>query len=452
MGMNSTEKAFFNSNRKHVVNITNHGIHEWELTPGLQDTGGQNIFVNEFAEELVRKNCKVTIINRGGFPHPETGVLQTGTHFKNPYQRIFYLEDNYPEFVRKEDMGERIPDLFNALRKFVAHDRAPIDLLVTHYWDAGLLGLQLQDEILPNLKHIWVPHSLGAIKGKMVTREQMTELRIQERITAEKIVLGKVDGVGVTSGIIRDSLTHDYGYQGKTLWLPPCVDTGRYHKREVSDSAPIWDLLQQHTDLPTSEIRKRLIISEISRTDRTKRKDILIKAFAEAHREFKNTFLIVSISQNKSELANELNALIDKLQLRDSIAVVGSVWDYLPEIYAISDIYCTPSIMEGFGMSAQEAASTSVPVVASDKVVFATEYLLGEKAEAVEYDTDRSFQVGDGAIIVPADDVKGFSAALSLLIKDKSLRKRMGHEAYEKTIPYFTFDNIITDFLTEINS
>jgi glycosyltransferase involved in cell wall biosynthesis len=452
MDINSTEKAFCDSPRKHIVNITNHGIHEWELTPGLQDTGGQNIFVNEFADELVRKNCKVTIINRGGFPHPETGKIQSGLSFKNPFQRIFYLEDNLPSFVRKEDMGERIPNLFDALRKFIAYDKVPIDLLVTHYWDAGLLGLQLQGKILPNLKHIWIPHSLGAIKEKMITQEQKSDLRIHERIAAEKMVLEKVDGVGVTSGIIRDSLHHDYDYQGKTLWLPPCVDINRYHKREIGDDAPVWELLRQHSELPVTEIRQRLIISEISRTDQTKRKDVLIKAFAEVHKTIKNTFLIISINHDKNELTRELNALIDGLHLRDSIAVVGSVWEVLPEIYAISDIYCTPSIMEGFGMSAQEAAATSVPIVASDKVVFATEYLLGANVNNVTYATNRSLQVGEGAVVVPVDDVKGFSTALTMLLKDKTLRKSMGEDAFSKTIPYFTFDNIITDFLTEINS
>ena len=448
---NTAEKAFFNSKRKHVVNITNHGIHEWELTPGLQDTGGQNIFVNEFADELVNQDCKVTIINRGGYPHPETGVLQCGMHFKNPYQRIFYLEDGFPEFVRKEDMGERIPDLFKTLQYFIAHDKAPIDLLITHYWDAGLLGVQLQKEILPNIKHIWIPHSLGAIKEKMITPEQKSDLRIKERLTSEKMVLDKVDGVGVTSGKIMDSLRQDYGYGRKTFWLPPCVDTKRYHKRQLQADAKVWDLLEQNTITPAQEIRNRLIISEISRTDRTKRKDVLIKAFAAAHRELKNTFLIVSINQEKTTLAKELNKLIDDFQIRDSVAIVGSVQNVLPEIYAITDIYCTPSIMEGFGMSAQEAAATSVPIVASDKVVFATEYLLGKDVENIEYAPNRSIQIGEGAIVVPADDVEGFRFALFTLLSNPALRETMGNNAFNKTVPYFTFDNIITDFLTEIN-
>jgi len=93
---------------------------------------------------------------------------------------------------------------------------------------------------------------------------------------------------------------------------------------------------------------------------------------------------------------------------------------------------------------------TSVPVVASEKVVFATEYLLGTDIQNINYASGRSLQVGEGAIVVPVDDVEGFTSALSALLNNPSLRKKMGNNAYHKTIPYFTFDNIITDFLTEV--
>ncbi|NIO09584.1 MAG: glycosyltransferase, partial [Deltaproteobacteria bacterium] len=58
-----------------------------------------------------------------------------------------------------------------------------------------------------------------------------------------------------------------------------------------------------------------------------------------------------SIDDSQEELAGELEHLIHALNLQDHIAVVGSVWELLPTLYAVTDIYCTPSVMEGFGMS-----------------------------------------------------------------------------------------------------
>ncbi len=442
-------KLFSESNRPHIMNITNHGIHEWEITPGLTDTGGQNVFVNQISDALAKQNFKVTIINRGGYPHPTTGKLRTGIHYKNPYQRIYYLEDKLDKFVRKEDMGDIIAGLTDPLIEFIKQDQTKIDLLFTHYWDAGILGKQLKKTYLPNLKHIWIPHSLGAIKNRMLTNEQRKDLRIEERLRAESEILQDVDGVGVTSRMIQISLENDYGYKGKTHWLPPCVVTGRYYPRQISAQNKIWDLLADKAGLPKEEIRKRKIITEISRTDKTKRKNVLIRAFAEVHKENPQTLLIVAIDLNQTDIAEELLALIKELEIQKSTVVVGSIWDELPTIYNITDIYCTPSIMEGFGMSAQEAAATKVPIVASDKVVFVTEYLFGEKAESFIPNHQQS-QVGEGAIIVPADDVKGFSAALLYLLRNDAIRKKMGESAYNLTIPYFSYENIIKKFVSEL--
>jgi hypothetical protein len=48
--------------------ITNHGIHQWQVVPGLPDTGGQNVFVNQFTAALVKLGFRITIINRGVCP------------------------------------------------------------------------------------------------------------------------------------------------------------------------------------------------------------------------------------------------------------------------------------------------------------------------------------------------------------------------------------------------
>jgi len=111
--INSSEmhKAFLASSRPHVLMITNHGIHQWKIIPGLPDTGGQNVFVNFFTEELTKLGARITIINRGGFAHPQTGQMQKGLNYKDENQRILYIEDGLEKFKRKEDMHEQIPAL-----------------------------------------------------------------------------------------------------------------------------------------------------------------------------------------------------------------------------------------------------------------------------------------------------------------------------------------------------
>lgn len=444
-------KVFQYADRVHILMLTTHGVHEWQVIPGLPDTGGQNVFVNHFAQALAEQGYKVTIANRGGYPHPRIDKKQHGLHYKDENQRLIYLEDGLDRFVHKEDMGEQIPGLVRSLDTFIREDGTPIDLIISHYWDAAVVGERYRQHIGENIPHIWVPHSLGAIKKRNVSSEEWEGLRIDARIAEERLLARNLEDITATSPIIRDSLLKDYAYSGPMPFLPPCVDPDRYHPREVIDGDEVWEFLAERSNISPEEIQESKIIMEISRTDRTKRKDILIRAFAHVQQEIPESFLIVSIDRGHQELAGELFQLLDDLGVRDRTATLGSVWDILPKLYALTDVYCTPSVMEGFGMSAQEAAATGVPAVTSHLVPFATEYLLGETGEglAPERLGDHGV-IGEGAIVVQADDVDGFAAALKILLKDEDMRLEMGKRAYQITIPYFTWKSRTRTFLKEI--
>ena len=103
-------------------------------------------------------------------------------------------------------------------------------------------------------------------------------------------------------------------------------------------------------------------------------------------------------------------------------------------------------------MSPQEAAATRVPVVSSNLVPYVMEYLLG--SEVVEYLPEGGgadpVRKGEGAIVVQADDIMGFTYALEMLLSDDGLREEMGRNAYRITIPYFTWDNMVRIFLDAI--
>ena len=445
------ENVFQASSRPHILMITNHGIHQWEIIPGLPDTGGQNVFVNDFTASLADKGFKITIVNRGGYEHPVSGEPRTGMHYKDENQRILYLEDGQASFIRKEDMDEHLPALSMALYDHLTEEGLPVDLIISHYWDGAKLGIlfnQLQEK---RVGHIWVPHSLGAIKKRNVKPEQWPVLRIDERIKNEEEIIKNVDRIAATSAIIKSSLKEDYRYKEPPLFLPPSVDPKRYHPREVDEGHTIWSFLSQYCDLSTSEIYNSKIITEISRTDKTKRKSVLIKAFAEIVQDHPDTVLVVSIDRAEKALSASLLDLIEKLGVQKRVAIVGSVRDELPDIYAATDIYCTPSIMEGFGMTPQEAAATAVPVIASNLVPFAAEYLLGKVVNEVESKNGEGFiQIGQGGIVVPADDVSKFVQALDILLSDPNLRKEMGEKAYSITIPYFTQENVVGKFLNDI--
>jgi glycosyltransferase involved in cell wall biosynthesis len=108
--------------------------------------------------------------------------------------------------------------------------------------------------------------------------------------------------------------------------------------------------------------------------------------------------------------------------------------------------------MEGFGMSVQEAAATRIPVIGSEKIPFVVEYLLGNNVEERSVDgvTSGKVKIGEGGIVVPSDEVDGFAYALELLLGNEELRSRMGKNALDITVPYFTWEEMTRRMLNKM--
>ena len=444
----SNATGFLDINRTHVLMITNHGMHQWKVIPGLPDTGGQNVYVNQFTDALVDQGYRVTIVNRGGYAHPVTKEMQTGEIFHpSGHARIVYLEDGRAEFVRKEDMDAQLPLLAEDLKRKFASDNDTFDLIISHYWDAGKLGT-LVNTGPRRLPHVFVPHSLGALKKRNMDPSTWANLRIDERIANERELLKAIDGGVATSSAIRDSFKNDYDVPAK-YFLPPCVEPDRIRPLDAAAIEPTWQFLAEKSGLAAADLKGRKVVMEVSRTDKTKRKDVLIKAFARVRREVPEALLVVSIDDRTPALYESLLGLIKELELTRDVIVLGSVWDQLPGLYNVTTVYCTPSVMEGFGMSAQEATATAKPVVASNLVPFVCEYLLGEKPERVAT-SGQELLYGEAGVVVPADFVEGFAAAITRLLKDDALRTQMGQRALAITIPYFTWHSRSKDLLDDL--
>jgi len=420
--------------------ITNHGTHEWTIVPGLTDTGGQNLFVNQFTDCLVSFGFKITIINRGGYFHPLSGELLKGIVYKDEFRRIYYLEDDCRKFVRKEDMHEQISRLSENLFAFIKNDNIDPIMLISHYWDAAALTLSLLEKLKQEIPHVWVPHSLGHIKKRKTDNKENIRLRMDERILAETKLLTMIKTVVSTSQAVEDSLRNDYNFNGEILFIPPCIDIERYFPKSIDQDHPVWAFLSDNLYGEKRDVKGSILIMEISRTDVTKRKDILIKAFSKVSGRVPSSLLVISVDRQNLQLSEHLFSLIREYGIADQTVILGSVWEWLPTLFSISDIYCSPSVMEGFGMSVQEAASCKTAIIASDLIPFATEYLIGENARVT----------GEGAIIVPSDDIQKFADAMELLLSDNKVREDMSENAYKRTVPQFTWKRVVNLFLSKM--
>jgi glycosyltransferase involved in cell wall biosynthesis len=109
--------------------------------------------------------------------------------------------------------------------------------------------------------------------------------------------------------------------------------------------------------------------------------------------------------------AESIRARIADLGLNGSVLTPGFISDEaLARLYSAATAAVVPSLAEGFGLPAVEAAACAAPVVLSD---------LPAHRE----------NLGDGALYFPATDAGALAAQLERLVRDSDLRQVMSDRA-----------------------
>jgi glycosyltransferase involved in cell wall biosynthesis len=139
-------------------------------------------------------------------------------------------------------------------------------------------------------------------------------------------------------------------------------------------------------------------------------------------------FLIVG----DGPLRAELEQMAEELGIERHVIFTGFLRDEIPSLYACMDLLALPSTYESFGNVSMEAMSFKTAVVASDT---------GGIPEVV---ID-----GETGLLVPPRDPDSLAKALLTLLKDKSLRQRMGAAGCKRVRGYFTRDRAV-DELEEV--
>lgn len=432
---------------KDVLLITWHGIHELEVTPGLPDTGGQNVYVQNMAERIhdVYK-CRVIVLNRGGYLHPYTKRMRE-KYTKDPEREVYVLHarDEIDGFVRKEYLTGALVE--NAARN-VPNELPPgysPDIIISHFWDGGLMGTYLRKHF-PKALHFWIPHEPVGMKKAPMAEEDYDAHGIVLREHYESRIVHDADFIGSTSKLVERDLKVGYGgrFNDKVIDVFPGVSTERFRPngcREISKKR-----IREYSELlgiPEERFR-RPHICEFGRSDALKDKDKAVEAFALVARRNREVDMFLNLDEDmEPAIGRKIRRIIGENGLEDRVHVLspkqlpqsGEGHTILPDLLKSSKAFLTMSVMEGFGMAACEAAASGVPVVGTDQIPVLTDVIAP----------------AGGGRVVPGKDVNAAArAVLEILDMDDATYRKTARQAYRSVIPKYTWDAIIKDMFAAV--
>ena len=218
-----------------------------------------------------------------------------------------------PLALLKEDLYQHIPEFIEALAGFARRERLAYDLIHSHYWLSGSIGLEISRRW--QAPHIATFHTLARTKMQARPGEQ----EVEQRAGVEKAVMDGVDAIVVSTAIERDEIAELYcAPRSKAVVIPPGVDLDLF--KPADKTAARRELGLQ--DGP--------IVLYVGRIEPLKGIDILLQALALPDCAANARLIIVGGDQENDAEQRRLQALATELDIADRVTFTGSVEQRAP--------------------------------------------------------------------------------------------------------------------------
>jgi D-inositol-3-phosphate glycosyltransferase len=372
---------------------------------GGKDTGGMNVYVRDLTTTLGRMGIHVDVFTRSQDEHVPHVLHDLG--YGN---RVVHVPAGPEVPLPKRQLAEHIPQFVEGVRRFAEEKGIKYDLIHSHYWMSGIAAGALSD-LWPGTPILQMFHTLGEMKNRVARSDEEREGNY--RLDGERQVLRRADRVIAATLAERAQLEWLYKADAsKIAIIPPGVDTCHFYPIPVDEARQFIGLRPED----------RMILF-VGRIEPLKGLDTLIRAVASlrpsdccepVHLAVIGGDPDASPEDMTAEMAR-IQQLCDELCMVKMVAFLGKRGqDTLPYYYSAAEVLVMPSHYESFGMVALEAMACGTPVIASQ---------VGGLA----------FLVQDGVTgyTVPADDPDVLCEKLTLILVNKSLRRRLGDAAAE---------------------
>ena len=373
-------------------------------TLGGKDAGGMNVYVRDLALFLGRQGIQLDIFTRSQDEHVPHVLHDLG--FGN---RVVHITAGPEHPLPRPELACFVPEFAENILDFAEKKGLNYDLIHSHYWMSGLAAEVLKASW--NVPVIQMFHTLGKLKQEVAQNAE--EAEGDYRIMGEKRAISIADKIIASTSTEKSQLEDLYDADPEKIKIiPPGVDLSHFYPIPPDESK----------EFIGSPLDKKMLLF-VGRIEPLKGIKTLLKAIgylSDNGQAEENLCLAViggELTDENGQESEEMKLLYqlrDVYGLQDLVTFLGKrSQDSLPYYYSAAEMVIMPSHYESFGMVALESMACGTPVIAS---------LVGGLIHLVED--------GVTGYHVPVDAPEALSERIAGLLKDKSLRYRMGHDAF----------------------
>lgn len=239
----------------------------------------------------------------------------------------------------------------------------------------------------------------------------------------QRLACGFAHRVVVNADAIRDWLVEDGYDAARVVTIPNGLDVRRYVAQRGGHA------FRDELGIP----RDARLVLLLARVNRQKGIDYFVEAAAEVLRRFPDThFVVVGGNFDRArgqvhperEYRREVEAAAARLGLASHLHFTG-FRDDVPAVLAEADLSVLPSLSEGLSNTLLESMAAGTPVVATR---------VGGTPEAIDD--------GEHGLLVPPRDAAALARAMSAVLGDELLARRLGARARARVAERYSFDQM----------
>jgi len=288
------------------------------------------------------------------------------------------------------------------------------DLIHTHYYLSGIIGLKLKKELhLPLIQSFW---TLEKVKQNYLPDYEADQARIEN----ECQIVQNADAIIANTRLEKADLVSFYkSEKGKVIIIPPGISQALFKPIERNLALKKLQL--------NSSFRYLLFVG---RMDPIKGLPLLIKAMCDIHAYFPDVKLIITGGDKNDLYWKSIQETVCDCELKDCVIMLeAQPYPNLPYLYNSATLTIMPSYHETFGLVALESMACGTPVVAS-KVGGLTTFIK---------DRVNSF-------LVPPHNQKKLTTTIIEILQDKKQLKAVKQQA-QKTTQDYSWEKIVPKYL-----
>lgn len=359
-----------------------------------------------------------------------SGVVATelGRELARLGHRVHFISNQLPFRL---EQGEFFENIYYHEAASMTYDALPATMF--GFEVASKITQIAVDEKLDLLHaHYAVPHAISGIMAKQVLKDRRdlkivttlhgTDITLVGRAPAfyplTKWAIDQSDAVTTVSRWLRDETARTFDVRKKIHVIHNFVDTSRFELNKCSIN---------RNRFATGDEK---IILHVSNFRPVKRLQDVVKTFARVSERIPARLLLIGDGPERERT----------LDLARRLGVMERTWflgkqNLIENYYSISDVLLFPSEYESFGLTALEAMSCGVPVVATS----------GSGLSEVIDD-------GVSGALCPVGDIGALADAIVSIVSDPEKRTRMAEAGRRRTLRCFRASSVAESYLSVYRS